>query len=317
LAVVAMAGMAWVVTAQGVPPAPAAAGQAAQAPGPGGRGGGRGFGTPVVIGPSAPVPPEVAMLRPSADELATINAALTKFVDTDKSSAKALLKKYETLLKVEPARLNTAATFTQTNQRQGARHEGFVEIAKKGDIDLLFHGDSITDWWVQGDENKAMFDKHFGGMKVANFAIAGDTTQGVLWGLKNGEGQGFQPKAIMLMIDTNNTGANTPPEIAEGIGAVVLEMRRDFPKAKILLLAVFPRGVPGDAVRDRIAEINRIISKLDDKKTVFYMDIGAKFLDEKGAFLPNAFRADNLHPAARGYDIWGEAVRAKLAELMK
>ena len=77
-------------------------------------------------------------------------------------------------------------------------------------------------------------------IRTANFAIAGDTTQGVLWGLQNGEGQGFQPKAIMLMIGTNNTGANTAPEIAEGIGAVVLEMRHDFPDAKILLLAIFP-----------------------------------------------------------------------------
>jgi lysophospholipase L1-like esterase len=257
------------------------------------------------------------MLRPSAEELTQINAALTKFVDADKSSTKALLKKYENLLMVQPPRLNTAATFTQTALRMGPRHEGFVEIAKKGDIDLLFHGDSITDWWVQGDENKAVFDKYFGGMKVANFAIAGDTTQGVLWGLKNGEGQGFQPKAIMLMIGTNNTGANTAPEIAEGIGAVVLEMRRNFPNAKILLLAVFPRSVPGNPVRATIAEINRIIAKLDDKKHVFYMDIGPKFLDDTGVFLPDTFRPDNLHPVAKGYDIWGEAVKAKLAELMK
>src|SRR5207248_6042495 len=140
---------------------------------------------------------------------------------------------------------NVAATYTQTPQRMGPRHEGFVGIAKRGDIDLLLHGDSITDWWLQGD-NKAMFEKYFGGIKTANFAIAGDTTQGVLWGLKNGEGQGFQPKAIMLMIGTNNSGANTPAEMAEGVGAVVLEMRRDFPEAKILLLAIFPRSVPGD-----------------------------------------------------------------------
>jgi lysophospholipase L1-like esterase len=199
----------------------------------------------------------------------------------------------------------------------GPRHEGFVEIARKGDIDLLLHGDSITDWWVQGDENRAMFEKYFGGIRTANFAIAGDTTQGVLWGLRNGEGQGFQPKAIMLMIGTNNTGTNTGPEIAEGIGAVVLEMRRDFPDAKILLLAVFPRGRPGDPVRDKIAEVNRLIAKLDDRQHVFYMDIGARFLDDTGAFLPDAFRADNLHPQARGYDIWGAAVRDVLAEWLK
>ena len=100
--------------------------------------------------------------------------------------------------------MNVAATYTQTCSRQGARHEAFVEIARAGNIDLLLHGDSITDWWVQGEANKAVFDKYFSGIRTANFAIAGDTTQGVLWGLKNGEGQGFQPKAVMLMIGTNN-----------------------------------------------------------------------------------------------------------------
>ncbi len=280
-----------------------------------GQRGGRGF-APVQIGPPAPVPPEVTMLRPSEAERTQLNDALRRFVETDTSPASSLLKKYQSLLVVQPSRLNTAATFTQTTQRMGPRHEGFVEIAKAGNIDLLLHGDSITDWWVQGEENKAMFDKYFGQIKTANFAVAGDTTQGVLWGLRNGEGQGFQPKAVMLMIGTNN-GANTAPEVAEGIGAIILEMRRDFPDAKILLLGIFPRSVPGDPVRDKIAEINRIISKLDDQKHVFYMDIGAKFLDEKGVFLPDSFRPDNLHPQAKGYDIWGTAVQAKIAELLK
>ena len=286
-----------------------------QAPGPGGRG--RGAFPPVVIGPPAPVPTAVAMLRPSAAELADINASLQRFIASDKSASGAVLKKYEPIILLQPPRLNTAATFTQTVQRMGARHEGFAATAKAGNIDLLLHGDSITDWWVQGDDNRKMFEKHFGNIRTANFAVAGDTTQGVLWGLRNGEGQGFQPKAIMLMVGTNNTGPNTAPEIAEGVGAVVLEMRRDFPDAKILLLAIFPRSVPGDPVRDKIAEVNRIISRLDDQEHVFYLDIGAKFLDEKGVFLPDSFRADNLHPQAKGYDIWGEAVQAKLAQLLR
>jgi lysophospholipase L1-like esterase len=245
-----------------------------------------------------------------------VNAALKRLIDSDKSAVQPLLKKYESLMLLQPPRLNVAATFTQTNQRMGPRHEGFVEIAKQGGIDLLLHGDSITDWWLQ-EANKPVFDKYFGHLKTANFAIAGDTTQGVLWGLRNGEGQGFQPKAVMLMIGTNNTGTFTGPEIAEGVGAVVLELRRNFPNAKILLLAIFPRSVPGDPVRDKIAEVNRLISRLDDRQHVFYMDIGSKFLDEKGVFLPDSFRPDNLHPQAKGYEIWGEAVSAKLAELMK
>lgn len=272
---------------------------------------------PVVIGPPAPVPPEVAMLRPSQAELEEANAALKKLIDSDTSPAKPLLKKFEPLMLLQPPRLNVAATYTQTTQRMGPRHLGFVEIAKEGNIDLLLHGDSITDWWVQGEASKAVFDKYFGDIRTANFAIAGDTTQGVLWGLRNGEGQGFQPKAVMLLIGTNNSFANTAPEIAEGIGAVVLELRQNFPNAKILLLGLFPRSVPGDPVRDKLAEVNRIIARLDDQKRVFYMDIGAAFLDDKGYFLPEVFRADNLHPMAKGYEIWGNAVRAKLMELLK
>jgi lysophospholipase L1-like esterase len=297
-------------------PAPTAAPGAPQGPGRGGF-------PPIVIGPPAPVPPEVAIPRPTAAELTQVNAAVKKWIDSDKSSAKPLLKKFETSLMLQPPRLNVAATYTQTQQRMGPRHEGFVETAKRGNIDLLLDGDSITDFWVQGDANKAMFNKYFSGIRTANFAISGDTTQGVLWGLKNGEGQGFQPKAVMLMIGTNNSGGTnnagtaTAAEIAEGVGAVVLEMRNDFPNAKILLLAIFPRGLPGDSVRDKIAEVNNLIARLDDQRHVFYLDIGAKFLDEKGYFLPDAFRPDNLHPLAKGYDIWGAAVKDKLAELMR
>jgi lysophospholipase L1-like esterase len=300
------------------PPQTAPAGAPAARPG-----GGRGPFAPVIIGPVAPVPPEVAIPRPTPAEWDQVNQAVKQWIDSDKSTTKPLLQKFQSLLMLQPPRLNVAATYTQTTLRMGPRHEGFVETAKKGDIDLLLDGDSITDWWVQGDENKAMFDKYFGGMKTANFAIAGDTTQGVLWGLHNGEGQGFQPKAIMLMIGTNNTGGtdyagtSTAAEIAEGVGAVVQEMRTDFPQAKILLLAIFPRGVPGDSVRDKITHINQIISKLDDQRHVFYMDIGSKFLDDRGYFLPDTFRPDNLHPVAKGYDIWGTAVKDKLAELMK
>ena len=272
---------------------------------------------PPVIGPSAPGTPEVAIPRPTAAEVAQVNAALQRFIGAERPETQTLLKKYEPLFLLREQRLNVAATYTQTVQRRGARHEGFVQRAQQGGIDLLLLGDSITDWWAQNDDNRAMFAKYFGDIKTANFAIAGDQTQGVLWGLKNGEGQGFQPKAVMLMIGTNNSAAYSAAEIAEGIGAIVLELRRDFPAAKILLLAIFPRSYPGDPVRDKLAETNRIIAKLDDQKHVFFMDIGSKFLDEKGHFLPGTFRADLLHPIAGGYDIWGAAVKDKLAELMR
>ncbi|MBP1624855.1 MAG: GDSL-like Lipase/Acylhydrolase, partial [Acidobacteria bacterium] len=140
--------------------------------------------------------------------------------------------------------------------------------------------------------------------------------QGVLYRLQHGEGQGFSPKAVMLMIGTNNTGRNTAAEIAEGIGAVVLELKKDFPSAKILLLGIFPRGPAKDPVRGTIAEINNIISRLHDGDRVHYLDIGAKFLDAEGS-ISKEIMSDALHPSAKGYELWAEAVKEPLANLMK
>ena len=125
--------------------------------------------------------------------------------------------------------------------------------------------------------------------------------------MQNGEGQGRKPKAVMLMIGTNNTGGNTGPEIAEGVGAVVYELRKDFPDAKIMLLAIFARGAgPTDANRVKNDEANKIIAKLDDGKHVFFRSLNDKFLNPKGQLI--GFRADNLHPTAEGYEIWAQAV---------
>ncbi|HEX4996797.1 MAG TPA: GDSL-type esterase/lipase family protein [Terriglobia bacterium] len=282
----------------------------------GGGRGGRGNAAPA--GPPAPVPPEVAIPRPTADEVAKINAGLKRLVDNNTGSDSALLKKYASLINVPAPRPNSAIAPVQTGVRNDQRHNGFVETAKAGNFDILFEGDSITDFWQQsGAQGGAeMQQKYFGDVKIANFAVAGDTTQGVLWGLQNGEGQGHKPKAVMLMIGTNNTGGNTGPEIAEGVGAVVYELRKDFPDAKILLLAIFPRGASAnDANRLKNDEANKIIAKLDDGKHVFFRNINDKFMNAQGGLI--GFRNDNLHPNAEGYDIWAKAVADTLKGWVK
>jgi len=267
---------------------------------------------------SAPVPPSVAIPRPSAEEVRLSESALAKFIETADPKLKEINQKYPGLISVRVPPPNTAvvpnlAAFFQS------KHKDNLEVARKGDSDVLFMGDSITDFWRNPDgpyAGKPVLDKYWGNLKIANFGIAGDTTQGVLYRLRNGEGQGFNPKAVMLMIGTNNTSSNTAAEIAEGIGAVILELQKNFPNAKILLLGIFPRGTPNDPVRKTIAEINSIISRLHDGKRVHYLDIGAKFLDAQGN-IPLDVMSDALHPGPKGYEIWAEAVKEPLANLMK
>ena len=87
-----------------------------------------------------------------------------------------------------------------------------------------------------------VWDRYYGPRNAANFGIGGDRTQHVLWRLENGELDGIKPKVVVLMIGTNNAGRNTADEIAEGVKAIVKELREKLPETKVLLLGVFPRG---------------------------------------------------------------------------
>jgi lysophospholipase L1-like esterase len=266
-----------------------------------------------IDGTPAPVPKAVAITRPTAEEVQLAERSLAKFLESADTAVKDINQKYPGLIAVRVPPVNSATVpFLAPYFQQ--KYQANLEVAKKGDIDVLFMGDSITDFWRNA--GKLVQDKYWGNLKVANFGIAGDTTQGVLYRLQHGEGQGFSPKAVMLMIGTNNIGRNTAAEIAEGIGAVVLELQKDFPKANILLLAVFPRSTPNDPVRTTLAEINTLIAKLHDGDRVNYLDIGSKFLDAQGN-IPKDVMSDALHPSTKGYEIWAEAVKEPLGNLMK
>ena len=214
------------------------------------------------------------------------------------------------------AKDNGATTPAPRDPNWVKRHDGFVEIAKKGGVDLLFIGDSITDGWRS--RGKDVWEKNYGPLKAANFGIGGDQTQHVLWRLQNGELDGIKPKLAVLMIGTNNLRGNTDEEIADGVKAIVAELHKRTPETKLLLLGVFPRGEKADDPnRGRIKRINAIIAQLDDGgKTIKYLDIGDKFLQPDGT-LPKSIMPDGLHPNAKGYEIWVDAIAPTLQEMMK
>ncbi len=196
------------------------------------------------------------------------------------------------------------------------RHDKFLEIAKQGNIDLVFFGDSITDGWHGREQD--IWKEHYAPLNAANFGIGGDRTQHVLWRMQHGELEGYHPKVAVLMIGTNNLGSNTDEEIADGIKAIVEEIHKQQPQTKVLLLGIFPRGHEAtDKNRGRIKHINEMISKLADHgKTVYYLDFGDKFLEKDGT-ISKDIMPDYLHLSKKGYEIWAEAIDQPLKELMK
>ena len=203
------------------------------------------------------------------------------------------------------------------------RHEGFVAQAKSGGIDILFMGDSITDFWRNTGSN--VWNQYYAPQHAANFGISGDRTQHVLWRMNNGELDGIHPKVVVLMIGTNNTGKergrnvprNTPPQVIEGVTAVVNDIRAKLPESKILLLAIFPRGDGGPEQQAQINEINPEIAKLADGKMITFLDIGAKFLDADGNVSSAVMLPGLLHPNAKGYQAWADAMNPTLDAMLK
>ena len=100
--------------------------------------------------------------------------------------------------------------------------------------------------------------------------------------LANGEGDGYQPKVVELLLGTNNLGPNTPAETIVGERAVLDDLRKRFPGAKILVLGIFPRGRPTDSIRKDVATVNDALARMADEKTVFYLDISKVFLNDDG-----------------------------------
>jgi lysophospholipase L1-like esterase len=200
-----------------------------------------------------------------------------------------------------------------------AAHERFVSIAKEGKAQVVFLGDSITAGWAGA--GKDAWAKAFAQYEPANFGIGGDRTQHVLWRIENGELEGIKPKALVLMIGTNNTAIDSAEDIAKGVTKIVETIRAKLPATKILLLAVFPRGDRPNGqlglANEKIKQINTIIAKLDDKKHVHFFDIGDKFLQGQTDAIPAAIMPDFLHLSPAGYQIWADAIAPKLAELTK
>jgi len=204
------------------------------------------------------------------------------------------------------------------------RHESFVERSKKGNVDVLFAGDSITQRWET--DGKAAWEESFAAWKPANIGISGDRTQHLLWRIAAGkELAGIDPKVIVLLIGTNNVHNNSPVEITAGVKAILGEFRKQKPKAEILLLGLFPRAgepvldsattAPADALSPKIAEVNSLLAKLEDDSAVTFLDLAPEFLDEAGG-LPKSAMPDFLHLSEEGYRIWARALEKPVGDLI-
>jgi lysophospholipase L1-like esterase len=205
-----------------------------------------------------------------------------------------------------------------------AAHEQLVQKAKQGGIDVYFVGDSITRRWGATDTKYRKllenWKRNFFGWNAANFGWGGDRIENVLWRLENGELEGVNPKVIVLLAGANNVGTDPGDskkvtDITLGLQAVVGLCQKKAPDATIIITAIFPRN-DNMAVIPTIYQINSRLERLADSNKVRYLDINDKLADKDGRLFPGMVDADKLHPTLKTYQIWADALKPMLTELL-
>jgi lysophospholipase L1-like esterase len=212
----------------------------------------------------------------------------------------------------------------RTDSNSLLAHQQLVQKAKQGGIDVFFVGDSITRRWGATDpqyqpllEN---WQTNFFGWNAANFGWGADRIENILWRLQNGELDGVNPKVIIVLAGINNVG--TDPADAEGVEDItkglkaLLDLCQDkAPNATVIVTAIFPRNDSMAAI-PTINQINRNTARMVDGKKVRYLDINDKLADKEGRLFPGMMNADGLHPTLKAYQVWADALKPVLTELL-
>jgi lysophospholipase L1-like esterase len=231
-----------------------------------------------------------------------------------------------------------AARVEYWQQRQAAIDAQLADAARLRAVKLVFVGDSITDFWLLGDDpwipgrmhGRPIWDESFGGAVPHNLAlnigISGDRTEHLLFrmlpkaqgGLGQLDAAALAPEFFVLMVGINNSYAPESPvadSVFDGVLAVMRALHARKPAARLVLQSILPTSEPGrdDAV---VRPVNLRLAALA-KSPEFagfttWLDLYPAFVDAQGRQDTRLF-VDGLHPSEAGYRVWRDRLVPALA----
>lgn len=189
------------------------------------------------------------------------------------------------------------------------RREGWEARRELDRHALVFVGDSITEGWGEG------FRGHFGGRKLANRGISGDTSRGVLVRLDH-DVLGLEPVGVVLLVGTNDIEEGASPEVIAGNVRRILErIRERRPDLPVIVCDVFPSAASMRRPAATIRRLNDLVAKVTPSfPNVTRLETWQLFATAQGDARPSEF-PDLLHLNDAGYARWAAALRPLMATL--
>ena len=209
----------------------------------------------------------------------------------------------------------------RTDSNSVLAHKQLLEKKTRGKIDVYFVGNSITRRWGATDypDFLAHWNQNFHGWNAADFGWGADRIEHMLWRIENGELDGVHPKVIVILAGTNNVGQRPGDDakiadITRGLRALVDLCRAKAPNATIVVTGIFPRN-DNIAVMPEINRINANLAGFANGKSIRYISVNDKLADDSGTLF-DGMMMDKLHPTVKGYQIWADALKPVLTELL-
>jgi lysophospholipase L1-like esterase len=213
----------------------------------------------------------------------------------------------------------------RTDSNSMLAHQQLLAKRTQGKIDVYFMGNSIVRRWGATDypEMLANWKANFFGWNAADFGWGADRIENMLWRLEHGELDGVNPKVIVILAGANNVGTRPGDDakvadITRGLKALLDLCRRKAPNATVIVTGIFPRNdntTDNVAVVPEITRINAGLAHFADGKTVRYININDKLADKDGRLF-DGMSVDGLHPTVKGYQLWADALKPLLTELL-
>ncbi len=217
----------------------------------------------------------------------------------------------------------TAVTNQDTRLRDWANLGRYREANRNAKAEVVFMGDSITDFWQQ-----ERFGGFFPGRNYADRGISAQTTPQMLLRFR-ADVINLKPRAVVILAGTNDIAGNTGPLTNEEIQDNLASMS-ELAKAagiRVVLSSVLPVSnyhvanpsvVPQTTRRPmaRIKALNDWMKSYAAANKHVYLDYFSATIDNAG-LLKAELSEDDLHPNAAGYKVMTPLAEAAIAQALK
>ncbi|WP_428152040.1 GDSL-type esterase/lipase family protein [Brevundimonas sp.] len=181
-------------------------------------------------------------------------------------------------------------------------------------VDVVFIGDSITEFWRVADP--ALFSG-----RIVNRGISGQTSPQILLRFM-ADVVALKPKAVHILCGGNDMAGNTGPSTVEDYRNTILAMLTlaEAHGIKVILGALTPFNVVswnpavGD-LRERTAELNAWQAALVVERGLVRADYFSALADADGRLRPE-FHRDGVHPTRAGYDVMRPVAERAIQEAL-